>query len=379
MLTEDSKVGELIMSKIKRTIKRTITFCAPVALNRISLSAEDARAILTDWCPCPTGTCEAENAVELTYDLQIIVPAYNVEKYIGDCLRSIAAQATHYRCLAVIVNDGSTDGTAAAIDQITANWDGQIAIEVFTQRNSGPSEARNAAIRKLRGEYVMFLDADDVLPVDAVENMLNAAHKTNADILQGGWFDFFESPANVTSEHILQEEGVLSDNRGVFSGFPWGKLYKYTVLKRFQFPSGFWFEDTPVSFILAAMPYRFAAIKDVVYGYRQNLSGITARTVSSRKSVESYWITERCLAEFPSFGLSYDQRAYTYLLRQSVTNWNRTRKQPRRIRQALFILTGELMTAFFKDFNTDVPELRKIEKAIRDRRFLQYEMLMLGK
>ena len=186
------------MQQIKKTIKKAISACAPVALKRTKLSAEDARAALTDWHPCPPGTCVAENAVELDYDLQIVVPAYNVEKYIGDCLRSIAAQATHYRCLAVIVNDGSTDGTAAAIDQIAANWDGQIAIEVFTQPNSGASEARNAAIRKLRGEYVMFLDGDDILPADAVESMLNAAKKTNADLLQGSWFDFFESPANVT-------------------------------------------------------------------------------------------------------------------------------------------------------------------------------------
>ena len=99
------------MQQIKKTIKKAISACAPVALKRTKLSAEDARAALTDWHPCPPGTCVAENAVELDYDLQIVVPAYNVEKYIGDCLRSIAAQVTHYRCLAVIVNDGSADGT----------------------------------------------------------------------------------------------------------------------------------------------------------------------------------------------------------------------------------------------------------------------------
>lgn len=83
--------------------------------------------------------------------------------------------------------------------------------------------------------------------------------------------------------HIIPKEGVLNDNQGVFSGYPWGKLYKYNVMEHFQFPEGFWFEDTPLSFMIAAMPYRCAAIKDIVYGYRFNPQGITA---TARKKKE---------------------------------------------------------------------------------------------
>lgn len=128
--------------------------------------------------------------------------------------------------------------------------------------------------------YITFLDSDDVLADGAVQKMLDAAFGCNAEILQGSWYTF---SGEETENHIIPKEGVLNDNQGVFSGYPWGKLYKYNVMEHFQFPEGFWFEDTPLSFMIAAMPYRCAAIKDIIYGYRFNPQGITA---TARKKKE---------------------------------------------------------------------------------------------
>ena len=223
--------------------------------------------------------------------------------------------------------------------------------------------------------YIAFLDSDDVLTDGAVQKMLDAAFGCNAEILQGNWYTF---SGEETENHIIPKEGVLNDNQGVFSGYPWGKLYKYNVMEHFQFPEGFWFEDTPLSFMIAAMPYRCAAIKDIVYGYRFNPQGITATARKKKRAVESYWITEACLEEFPIFSLSYDQRAYEYLLRQSLQNEGRTRHQPYRIRKAQFVLTAELMERYFAGFKTRKPAMEWVEEALRKRQFVRFDLGTLG-
>ena len=149
-------------------------------------------------------------------------------------------------------------------------------------------------------------------------------------------------------------------------------------MKHFQFPEGFWFEDTPISFILAAMPYRFAAIKDVVYGYRFNPNGITAKSKYSKKAVDTYWITEECLHECPVFGIAYNQRIYEYLLRQCVMNFGRTRGQTRKVREAIFVLTNSLLETYFSGFVGEDMALKDLEYALRRKRFVQFEMIMLG-
>ncbi len=123
----------------------------------------------------------------------------------------------------------------------------------------------------------------------------------------------------------------MSSNQ--LSGVPWGKIYKAEVLQNFQFPEGYWFEDIPITFILTALSYRHKTITDVIYGYRLNPNGITAREGYYKKSVDTYWVTEKCLEEFPLFDLPYDQRAYEFLLQQSIMNARRTFKQPRMIQE----------------------------------------------
>lgn len=210
----------------------------------------------------------------------------------------------------------------------------------------------------------------------AIQKMLDIAFQQDAEVLQGSWYTF---SGEKTENHIIPTEGVLDDNRSVFSGFPWGKLYKCNVMEHFRFPEGFWFEDTPLSFMIAAMPYRFVAIKDIVYGYRFNPEGITATAKKKKRSVESYWITEACLEEFPAFDLPYDQRAYEYLLRQSLQNEGRTRHQPYRIREAQFILTAELMDKYFEGFRTNKAEMEWVEEALKKRQFIRFNMGTLGR
>ena len=347
---------------------------------KTKLSACKARNILQAFSPKPTGRCYTEdNEVDLQYDLQIIIPCYNTEKWIKQCLESILKQEIKYQVLVSIVNDGSTDGTEQIIRDVMVHYEvpvrGGYTLELKTQENRGLSGARNAALRRIQGTYITFLDSDDVLADGAIDRMLDAAFISNAEILQGSWYEFTANSIKTrTGEHIVSEEGALDDNRGVFSGFPWGKLYKYNVMEHFQFPEGFWFEDTPVSFILAALPYRCVAIHDIVYGYRKNPEGISKTAKKKKRSVESYWITEECLEEFGAFGMPYDQRAFEYLLRQSILNEDRLREQPREIRRAAFVLTADLKEKYFPGFQYNSCDMKRIEEALRSSQFVKFEL-----
>lgn len=109
--------------------------------------------------------------------VSIIIPAYNVEKYIEKCLKSILEQ-TYKNIEVIVVDDGSTDKTAQLIDSISKQDD---RIQVIHKENSGVSAARNSGIEISTGDYLVFVDGDDYLAEDYVEYMLSLVEKTGSD------------------------------------------------------------------------------------------------------------------------------------------------------------------------------------------------------
>lgn len=350
---------------IKQTIKHTLRYAAPLLIRKSSMTEEQALSLLHSFSPDPGTTCVANNKLDSQFDLQIIIPAYNVEKYIAQCLESALHQDTKYSYLITVVNDGSTDRTPEIIESYHIKFPDRI--EVINQENKGFSGARNAALRVLKGRYITFLDSDDVLGEGAVETLLDAANMTDVDIVQGGWV------TNTEFRTPVLTGGGTEYHPETLSGYPWGKLYKATVLEHFQFPEGYWFEDTPISFILYGAEYSSKIISDLVYGYRLNPDGITAKSSGSKRCVESFYITELCLREFPPFGVKYDQRAYEYFLRQCLMNWSRTRKRPKDVREAIFVLECGLLEKYFKDLHSEKNE--DVETALRKRQFQKFEVL----
>jgi glycosyltransferase involved in cell wall biosynthesis len=349
---------------LKQTLKNIYRATAPWHVSRSHMTVANAQQLLADYTVDPFTTCVANNSLDPQYDLQVIVPAYNVEKFVAQCLESALHQDTKYSYLITVVNDGSTDRTPEFIESYHVKFPDRI--EVINQENKGISGARNAALGVLQGRYITFLDSDDILGEGAVETLLDAAYMTDADIVQGGWITDTEFRTSVPT-------GGTEYHPETPSGYPWGKLYKAKVLEHFQFPEGYWFEDTPISFILYGAGYSSKVIPDMVYGYRLNPDGITAKSSGSKRSVESYYITELCLREFPQFEVKYDQRAYEYFLRQCFMNWSRTREQPKSIREAIFVLECGLMEKYFRDLQSK--KNKGIETALRKRQFKKFEVL----
>ena len=117
--------------------------------------------------------------------ISVIIPVYNVEKYLKDCLNSLLNQSFSDTEL-ICVNDGSTDGSLNILNEY-AKLDKRV--KVYTQSNQGPGAARNAGLKNAKGEYVIFVDPDDWLESDAFLLLYNFAKQNNAQIVQ---FDYIE-------------------------------------------------------------------------------------------------------------------------------------------------------------------------------------------
>lgn len=226
---------------LKQAIKTIYRHTAPWHASRSHMTPEGAQHILTAYTPDPSTTCVANNTLDPQYDLQIIIPAYNAEKYKAQCLESALHQDTKFSYLITVVNDGSTDRTTEIIESCHVKFPDRI--EVINQENKGFSGARNTALKVLKGRYITFLDSDDVLGEAAIQTLLTEVVITDEDIVQGGWITDTEFRTSVPT-------GGTEYHPEVSSGYPWGKLYKAKVFEHFQFPEGYWFEDTPISFML---------------------------------------------------------------------------------------------------------------------------------
>ena len=114
--------------------------------------------------------------------VSIIVPVYNVEDYLTECIES-AIKQTYHNLEIILVDDGSTDTSGKICDMYACKDD---RIKVFHKQNGGLSDARNTGIEKATGEYIYFLDSDDMLPTGAIEKMRNACVREDADMAIAG-------------------------------------------------------------------------------------------------------------------------------------------------------------------------------------------------
>ena len=204
--------------------------------------------------------------------ISVVVPIYNVEAYLGACLDSIARQTVEdLEC--ILVDDGGTD-SSAAIAAAYAERDPRF--KLVSQANRGLSGARNTGTRHATGEYLAFVDSDDVLPPNAYELLLGALEQTGSDFATGNvqrltrWGTFqanFLAKTFTRTElatHVTRFRPLLADR------IAWNKLFRRSFwdAQGYEFPEGRLHEDIPV-----IIPAQFAAksvdvISDPVYYWR---------------------------------------------------------------------------------------------------------------
>ena len=163
------------------------------------------------------------------YFVSIIIPVYNVEKYLKKCIKSCLSQS--YKNIEVIaIDDGSTDSSAMILDEIQKQ---EKKLRVIHKKNSGVSSARNTGLDIARGDYIIFVDADDYLSTDAVEYMIGIVKKTHADfgILKNCFTSkdqkqFDDSITSITNEDAVSLLLGLDMELGC-----WNKIYSKSMLE----------------------------------------------------------------------------------------------------------------------------------------------------
>lgn len=165
--------------------------------------------------------------------VSIIIPCYNSEKYIDKCINSIINQ-TYNNWEAIIVDDGSNDNSYEMLKQYSEKNE---KIKIISQRNYGPSIARNNAIKYSNGHYLMFVDSDDYIHENMIEELIKYAKIRNSDIVTCGYYEIKDSnlkPINnfinnkiIDSRQFLLEKILLTSG-----GVIWGKLYRSEIIKK---------------------------------------------------------------------------------------------------------------------------------------------------
>ena len=207
--------------------------------------------------------------------ISVIIPNYNAEKYIERCLESVLSQS--YKDVEVIVvDDGSTDESPSIIRNFVERSD---RIRAYFQPNQNASIARNKGIDVAVGDYLYFLDSDDLLYPDGLKSLINAAEENSADLVIGNMNEIDESDKIIENDLYFDETLELDsylEKLAVLPAPP-NKLYKASVIKdnRIVFGNVRIGQDTNFYLKYLACAQKVIGIADVIYGWRHVPTSIT--------------------------------------------------------------------------------------------------------
>lgn len=331
-------------------------------------SAEEAQRELNAYYPKEKPTFSQKNTVNTEFDLHIIVPVYNVEKYLTACIDSIRNQKTNYTYCVTFVNDGSTDSSGEILQRYEEK--NFLFIE---KENGGLSSARNAALRSIRGKYVMFLDSDDILIENAVQTLLETAYTYDAEIVEGGYQMFCDVCLGNCVTHEATEQ--KSQGRELF-GFAWGKIIRSDLMADFCFPEGYLFEDTVMSTLLYPSCKNVYTTSKILYLYRENESGISKTCGSSPRCIDTFWMMKYCLEERVQRGQILDASDLDKYLYALYRNWGRTCQMPIEVQESIFLLSCDLIEQNFGHLMQNYGGVHpKLLKTLQGRSFAAFEIL----
>ncbi|GAA3786777.1 glycosyltransferase [Streptomyces phyllanthi] len=210
------------------------------------------------------------------FELAVVVPCYNVAKYLDDCLGSIAAQRGFAATQVILVDDGATDETPRMLDHFARYYAN---VTVVHQRNGGLGNARNNGLAHVTAPYVTFLDSDDILGPDALYLMLQAARRDNTEVVIGDLVNFPDRPYGPWKKYFGDGDRVIDDFAEapdlIFTGSACNKLFRTDLLRRLglRFGEGVHFEDAWVTLPAMLRAHGISLVDAPVYYYRGRPDG----------------------------------------------------------------------------------------------------------
>ena len=228
--------------------------------------------------------------------VSVIIPVYNVEKYLRQCIDSIINQS--YENLEIlIIDDGSTDDSGRICD-IYAERDNRI--KVHHIENRGLSAARNYGLNHATGEYISFIDSDDWFELDAIKTVIGIAENSGADIVCFKHITEYNGSRkvlritkqknhNTNSYNVFNGESIMEEYcTGTSIGFgAWSKIYRKSIIDEVRFPEGRNFEDVATIYKVVLKAKRIACIENRLTHYRARKTSITRS--HDLKNISDYW------------------------------------------------------------------------------------------
>lgn len=219
--------------------------------------------------------------------VSVIIPVYNVEEYIEECLDSVVNQ-TLKEIEIIIVNDGTQDNSMKKIERFLSDK----RIIVLNKENGGVSSARNIGMKIAKGEYISFIDPDDFIELTMIEELYKEVE--DSDIIFSNFisFDNVSKTKKIEKKYIKKTRNgsMIWSNRGLEFKSATSKLYKRSFLEKnhILFIEKMINEDFPFNFTAFIISNNVKYIKKFHYYYRQNRDGSITTSPNREKEIESY-------------------------------------------------------------------------------------------
>lgn len=240
------------------------------------------------------------------YNISVIVPVYNGEKYIKRCLDSIVNQTMFKRLQVIVVDDGSTDDTLNILRDYEKNHKNIIVLNI---PNAGVSNARNVGIEAATGDYIAFVDSDDWIDCDCYEKMYSKAMESGTDIIAAGFYisdnnkDILKNCVTNCETKKSQKEMILDFLSGKIDVHCIDKIFSRKIVEKVRFETGLkTAEDRLFLFETFLRAQTMYCMPDIFYHYYQNENSVmhNKNTVLNMDGiVVSQMIQEKTALEFP--------------------------------------------------------------------------------
>lgn len=315
--------------------------------------------------------------------ISVIVPVYNVENYLEQCLDSVIAQ-TLTDIEIICVNDGSEDSSRLILEKYRQK---DTRIKIIDKENGGLSSARNAGLKIAQGEFISFIDSDDWIESSMLEKLYNNITNLNTDISICAVNLYDESVQKFDSTNPYFSLGFFNetfDNR-VFSYedvkpfltdvcvMAWNKLYRKSFLDAAgaKFPEGLIFEDGPFFFSVFFKTHRVSIIRDLLYNYRINRAGsIVSR--GGKKFLDIIDVVELMYNSIKDLSFFdevkndfYIKKANDIIYRYELINFWEKRKFSKKLRSKKFLFDSEIFD--FDYINDKAPYTYRNMFGIKDK------------
>ena len=219
--------------------------------------------------------------------ISIIVPIYNVEKYLKECIESIINQ-TYKNIEIILVDDGSPDNCGKICDEYSQR---DKRIILIHKENGGLSDARNKGIDIAKGDYLTFIDSDDFVNIDYIEKLYNSIKLNNTKLAQCGISKVNENneiieKLNYDENYIKTSHEILNELYGkhlIENVVVWNKMYAKELFENIRFPVGKIHEDEFTTYKIFYSVDRISLLSDCLYNYRQTNESIIGKKFNKKR------------------------------------------------------------------------------------------------